>query len=55
MKRDFTYIDDIILVLKSAINKNYKCEIFNLGNNKSENLKDFINIIEKELNLKAKN
>jgi UDP-glucuronate 4-epimerase len=54
MKRDFTYIDDIILGTKSAINKNYKCEIFNLGNNKSEQLMDMINIIEKEIGVNAK-
>ena len=36
MKRDFTYIDDIISGIRAAIEKNYKCEIFNLGNNKSE-------------------
>ena len=54
MKRDFTYIDDIILGLRSAIDKNYKCEIFNLGNNKSERLMDFIGVIEKELRIKAK-
>jgi len=53
MKRDFTYIDDIIFGIRSAIDKNYKCEVFNLGNNKSENLMDFINLIESELNLKA--
>ena len=54
MKRDFTYIDDIIDGLESAIKNNYKCEIFNLGNNQSESLKDFIRIIEKEINLKVK-
>jgi len=54
MKRDFTYIDDIIRGIRSAIDKNYYCEIFNLGNNKSVNLLDFINCIENELNLKAK-
>jgi len=53
MKRDFTYIDDVIFGLKTAINKNFECEIFNLGNNKSENLMDFINLIEKELGIKA--
>jgi len=53
MKRDFTYIDDIIFGIKSAIDKNYKCEIFNLGNNKSENLMDMISIIENELGVKA--
>ena len=54
MKRDFTYIDDIILGTKSAIKKNFKCEIFNLGKNKSEDLIDFINCIETNFNKKAK-
>jgi len=54
MKRDFTYIDDIISGTRSAIDKNYKCEIFNLGNHKSENLMDMISLIEKELEKKAK-
>lgn len=53
MKRDFTYIDDIVRGIKSAINQNYQCEIFNLGNSKSEKLMNFINLIEKELNIKA--
>ena len=53
MKRDFTYIDDIISGLRAAIDKNYRCEIFNLGNNKSENLMNFINLIESELKIKA--
>ncbi len=53
MKRDFTFIDDIIDGTKSAISNNYDCEIFNLGNNKSEKLMDVISIIEKKLNKKA--
>ena len=53
MKRDFTYIDDIIEGTKAAIVKNYECEIFNLGNNKSEKLMDMISIIEDNLNNKA--
>ena len=48
MKRDFTFIDDIILGTKAAIKKNYKCEIFNLGNNKIEKIMNIIEIIEKE-------
>ncbi len=54
MKRDFTYIDDIIDGTISAIEKNYKYEIFNLGNNKSENLMDMIKLIELEIGKKAK-
>ena len=53
MKRDFTFIDDIISGTRSAIDKNYKCEIFNLGNSSSEKLLDVIKFIEKELNAKA--
>ena len=54
MGRDFTYIDDVISGTRSAIEKNYKCEIFNLGNNKTENLMNFISTIEKRLGKKAK-
>ena len=54
MKRDFTYIDDIISGTRSAIDKNYKCEVFNLGNHKSENLMEVISLIEIELKKKAK-
>ena len=53
MKRDFTYIDDIINGTRSAIDKNYECEVFNLGNHKSEQLMDMISLIEKELGKKA--
>jgi UDP-glucuronate 4-epimerase len=53
MKRDFTYIDDIISGTRSAIDKNYKSEIFNLGNHKSEQLMDVVNLIEKNLGEKA--
>tara|TARA_B100001250_G_scaffold32052_1_gene26215 strand:+ start:5662 stop:6615 length:954 start_codon:yes stop_codon:yes gene_type:complete len=53
MKRDFTFIDDIIDGTMAAIEKNYECEIFNLGNNKSENLMDVIKLIEDALRLKA--
>ena len=54
MKRDFTYIDDIIAGTKSAIKKNYRCEIFNLGNNKSEELMDMIAEIDDAVDKKAK-
>ena len=53
MKRDFTYIDDIVNGTKNAILNNYNCEIFNLGNSKSEKLMDMISIIEKNLGKKA--
>jgi UDP-glucuronate 4-epimerase len=53
MKRDFTYIDDIISGTRSAIDNNYNCEIFNLGNNTSEKLLDMITLIEKALGKKS--
>lgn len=53
MQRDFTYIDDIINGIRSSIFKSYPCEIFNLGNSKTENLLDMIKIIEDELKIKA--
>ena len=56
MKRDFTYIDDIVKGIKGAVNLkgDYKHKIYNLGNNKPEDLKKFISIIEKNLKVKAK-
>ena len=38
MQRDFTYIDDIINGIRSSIKKCYNCEIFNLGNSKTETI-----------------
>lgn len=53
MKRDFTFITDIINGTRNAVEKNFKCEVFNLGNNKSENLMDVVSLIEKNLQKKA--
>lgn len=53
MQRDFTYIDDIVNGVFSAINNNYQCEIFNLGNSHTENLMDMISLLEKEVGKKA--
>ncbi|MBA65344.1 MAG: protein CapI [Candidatus Marinimicrobia bacterium] len=54
MKRDFTYVKDIVSGTLSAIKKNYQCEVFNLGNNKVEELKKVIQLIEIKLNKKAR-
>ena len=54
MQRDFTYIDDIVNGIRSSIEKNYSCEVFNLGNNRCEDLMDMISHIEKELYKEAK-
>ena len=72
MKRDFTFIDDLVEAMyllskkipKSSTNKNLKkneslssvapFRVVNIGNSKTEKLKDFINILEQELDKKAK-
>jgi len=54
MKRDFTYIDDIITGTRSASHNNYKCEVFNLGNHRSENLMNVVHLIEENLGKKAR-
>ncbi len=58
MKRDFTYIDDIVSGVEGAvnykINKKSLHNIYNLGNSNSENLLDFIGLIEKNLGIKSK-
>ena len=53
MKRDFTYIDDIVAGVASAINYDAPFEIFNLGNNKPELVTTLIDLLEKKLNKKA--
>ena len=53
MRRDFTYIDDIVDGTVSAIEKPAPYEIFNLGNSDATSLMDFIETIESELGRKA--
>lgn len=68
--RDFTYIDDIIEPILRLINKPPKKDkktlikdpsessapfkVYNIGNNDPKKLMDFVNAIEKKLNIKAK-
>ena len=54
MKRDFTYIDDIVSGIVSALDKSYPFEIFNLARGKQVLLKDFVDEIESNLGIKAK-
>jgi UDP-glucuronate 4-epimerase len=49
MQRDFTYIDDIVNGIRASIENNYSFEIFNLGNNRCENLMDMVSYIEEEM------
>ncbi len=54
MARDFTYVDDIIDGLVAAIRKDFKFEIFNLGNNRPEKLNKLVALLEKNLGRVAK-
>ena len=55
MKRDFTFIDDIVNGVCGALfaEKLDQYEIFNLGNHRSEHLMEMIKIIEDELGIEA--
>jgi UDP-glucuronate 4-epimerase len=60
MMRDFTYIDDIVTGVLGALDNPPKREgdtaparVLNIGNSNSENLMDFIQLIEQELGKKA--
>jgi UDP-glucuronate 4-epimerase len=56
MRRDFTYIDDIVeglvRIIESPTKDKYK--IYNIGNHRSEQLDDFIATLEKHLGKTAK-
>jgi UDP-glucuronate 4-epimerase len=53
-RRDYTYVDDIVDGVIKALNRNFKFEIFNLGESNTVQLKHFISLIEKNLGRKAK-
>ena len=55
-KRDFTYIDDIVTGVQAVMQcaplpneEGVKYKIYNIGNNKPENLLDFVEILQEEL------
>jgi UDP-glucuronate 4-epimerase len=54
MKRDFTFIDDIVAGIIAALNYREGFEVFNLGNSRPEELMDMIALLEKNLKKKAK-
>jgi len=54
MKRDFTYIDDIVNGILLALERTNGYQIFNLGNNKPVELEYFISCLEKEIGKSAK-
>jgi UDP-glucuronate 4-epimerase len=51
LKRDFTYIDDIVegIVKVSTLNHKSNYEIFNIGNSQPVSVLNFIQILEKEI------
>ena len=53
MERDFTYIDDVIEGVRKSIDKNYQCEVFNIGSGKKVKLTYLLRLIEDCLNKKA--
>jgi len=53
MKRDFTYIDDIVEGVITSLEKRYDYEIFNLGNNTPVELMEFIEMLEDALGVEA--
>lgn len=53
MKRDFTYVDDIVDGVISALDRPRAYDVINLGNNHPENLLDMINFLEQLLGVKA--
>lgn len=53
MKRDFTFVTDIVAGVLASIDKSYPYEVFNLGGNRSVDLLYFIECIEKELGRKT--
>jgi UDP-glucuronate 4-epimerase len=49
MKRDFTYIDDIVAGTLAAIDLRSPCEVFNLGNHKPEGVLHLVELLEKNI------
>lgn len=57
LKRDFTYIDDIVEGVLAAIDKAPRSDvpyaIYNLGNDKSETVSDFVKVLEGAIGIEA--
>ncbi len=53
MRRDFTYIDDIVDGTIAALRRPVPYEVFNLGNSNPIELLDFIRVLEEELGQEA--
>jgi UDP-glucuronate 4-epimerase len=53
MKRDFTYITDVVAGVLAALDKDFSDEVFNIGNSNTVDLERFIQVLETELGKKA--
>lgn len=53
MRRDFTYIDDIVAGVAASIDYDAPFEIFNLGNHRPESVSTLIELLETKLGKKA--
>jgi UDP-glucuronate 4-epimerase len=58
MRRDFTYIDDIVggilsVADKQPVGPGVPAKVYNIGNHRSESLTSFIRVIEETLGMKA--
>jgi UDP-glucuronate 4-epimerase len=54
MRRDFTYIDDIVSGTVAAIDLGAECELFNLGNHQPVDVMEMVFCLEEALGKKAK-
>ena len=56
MERDFTYIDDVVPAVRRALDAPSlgRYEVINVGNSRSEKVTRLIEILERELGLKAR-
>ncbi|RLB42102.1 MAG: protein CapI [Deltaproteobacteria bacterium] len=53
MRRDFTYIDDVVDGTVAALHRRFDYAIFNLGNSNPVELMEFIRVLEEQLGRKA--
>ena len=53
LKRDFTYVDDIVEGVVKAVDLGAACELFNLGNNHPVSVLELVETLEKHLGKKA--
>lgn len=53
MKRDFTYIDDIVSGIVASLDNPFPYEVFNLGNDNPNTLMEYIQVLEEKLGMEA--